>query len=136
MYDVMSLEGVPIDGLNITRGLGTFNVDFLGLNQEINITALNPDNTNVPSDFFADINVRLAFAYAFDDALYIEEGLMGTAIQPNSAIPLGMFGYSADVPVRANDPDLAKEYLAKALLPETTEAELELANIIVARMEN
>jgi len=135
MYDVMYQNGTALPGLEITKGIGTFNVDFLGLNQNINLTALDAQYTNVPSDFFSDINVRKAFAYAFDDELYIQEGLMGTAIQPNGAIPLGMFGYSAAVPLYTHDADLAKACLKAADLPETA-TDASLSGIVVARLEN
>ncbi|NLX48088.1 MAG: hypothetical protein GXY70_07990, partial [Euryarchaeota archaeon] len=42
------MDSVRVDGINITEGIGTFNVDFLGLNQALNLDALpNPENTNV-----------------------------------------------------------------------------------------
>ena len=119
-----------VDGIRVVQGIGTFNVDFLGLNQALNLDALpNPENTNVPADFFADRNVRLAFAHAFNYDQYIEDGLLGTAIQPNGAIPMGMFGYSADVPVYAYNLEWSKLYLSKALV-EDAEVESE-ANILV-----
>ncbi|MFA5311835.1 MAG: ABC transporter substrate-binding protein [Methanomassiliicoccales archaeon] len=133
---VEKADGTPQSGLEITKGIATLNVEFVGLNQNINVSALNPDYTNVPSDFFADINVRKAFAYAFNDALYIEQGLKGTAIQPNSAIPYGMFGYNASVPVYPMNTTLAKQYLEAALLPESVDSESSLADIFVARLEN
>lgn len=130
------MNDVRVDGINITEGIGTFNLDFLGLNQNLNIEAQpNPENTNVPADFFADKNVRLAFAHAFNYGQYIDDGLLGTAIQPNGVIPAGMFAYSADIPVYAYDLDLAALHLFLAKTP--VEAESEAANFvseIVARI--
>lgn len=108
-----SVENVA--GLKIVSGNPTFNIDFLGLNQAINTDKLDSALTNVPSDFFADRNVRLAFLHAFNYDLYIDETFQGMAIQPNGAIPKGMFGYSEDVPIYDYNLDKAKEYLADAI---------------------
>ncbi len=129
------MDSVRVAGVNITEGIGTFNVDFLGLNQALNLDALpNPENTNVPADFFADKHVRLAFAHAFNYDQYIEDGLAGTAIQPNGAIPQGMFGYDASVPVYAYDVNLAALHLYLAKTPVEADAEASFLSEIVARM--
>jgi len=124
-------------GIRISEGNSTFNIDFLGLNQKLNLDALpNPEKTNVPEDFFADRNVRLAFAHAFDYDKYIEDGLMGTAIQPNGAIPKGMFGYSEDVPRYKFDMNLAGMYLYLAKTPvEAEDAEASFLSDIIARVD-
>jgi peptide/nickel transport system substrate-binding protein len=130
------MDSVRVDGVAITEGIGTFNIDFLGLNQALNLDALpNPENTNVPADFFADKHVRLAFAHAFNYDQYIEDGLAGTAIQPNGAIPQGMFGYSADVPVYEYDLGLAAFHLYLAKTPvEAEDTEANFLSEIVARI--
>ncbi len=106
-----------MEGVVLHTGLPSFNVDFMGLNQNLNLTGANPDLTNVPADFFADKNVRLAFAHAFNYGVYIEQTMQGTAIQPNGVIPKGMFGYDADVPVYEYSLEKAKEYLKAAKTP-------------------
>lgn len=103
-----------VEGLMINKGNPTFNIDFLGLNLKINKTGLDTSLTNVPEDFFTDRNVRLAFMHAFNYGLYINETMQGMAIQPNGAIPKGMFGYSDDVPKYNYDLAKAKEYLETA----------------------
>ena len=103
-----------VANLKIVSGNPTFNIDFLGLNQNINKTGIDKTLTTVPSNFFADKNVRLAFAHAFNYGLYINETMQGMAIQPNGAIPQGMFGYSADVPIYDYNITKAKEYLGAA----------------------
>jgi ABC-type transport system substrate-binding protein len=128
------VEGVT--GIDVMQGLGTFNVDFLGLNQALNLDALpNPERTDVPTDFFADRYVRLAFAHAFNYNQYIEEGLLGTAIQPNGAIPMGMFGYSADVPVYDYNLDKAGFYLYMAETPVDSDSESSVLSELVARIK-
>jgi len=124
-----------VTGISVTQGLGTFNVDFLGLNQDLNLTALpNPERTSVPADFFADKYIRLAFAHAFDYATYIADGLLGTAIQPNGAIPMGMFAYSADVPVYDYDLEKAAYYLFMAKTPTTADGEDSELSTVLADM--
>jgi peptide/nickel transport system substrate-binding protein len=116
------------EGITVVQGFPSFNVEFLGLNQDLKVA--NTTNTNVPADFFADKNVRLAFAHAFNYDQYIENVLMGTAIQPNGAIPMGMFGYSEDVPLYEYDLDKAKEYLKAAKVDKTTSSETVLEDIV------
>jgi peptide/nickel transport system substrate-binding protein len=107
-----SVEGAP--NITVVKGNPTFNIDFLGLNQKLNLTGADATKTNVPADFFADKNVRLAFAYAFNYGLYMNETLQGMAIVPNGAIPQGMFGYDASVPAYSYDLAMAKSYLENA----------------------
>ncbi len=76
----------------------TFNINFIGLNQNINTTGLDKTLNNIPSDFFRDISVRKAFAHAFDFDTYNEQVMKGMAIQPNGVVPKGLLGYFDDVP--------------------------------------
>ena len=48
----------------------------------------------VPPDFFADSEVRKAFAFAFDYDLFIKEGYRSKAIQAHGPIPAVLFGYN------------------------------------------
>jgi peptide/nickel transport system substrate-binding protein len=101
--------------LNIVQGKATFNLDFLGLNQKINTSgSLNP---GVPSTFFADKNIRLAFASAFNYSNYLSVTLGGSAVQPNGVIPSGMFGYNASTPKYNFDLQAAAAYLKNATNP-------------------
>lgn len=100
--------------IRIIEGLPTFNIDFIGLNQNIKQNATEAPNTNVPADFFTDRNVRLAFAHAMNASLLIETQFNGAGIQPNGAIPKGLFGYDEDIPVYTHDLDLVKSYLENA----------------------
>ena len=103
-----------IANISIISGNPTFNIDFLGMNQALNVTGADPASTNVPTDFFADANVRLAFASAFNYGQFINTTMQGMAIQPNGAIPKGMFGYDASVPTYPYDLALAASYLENA----------------------
>lgn len=103
--------------IEVTEGLPTFNIDFIGLNQNINFNLTAAPNTNVPSNFFADKNVRLAFAHAMNATKLIETQFFGAGIQPNGAIPKGMFGYDPDVPVYTYDLNKVRSYLENASTP-------------------
>lgn len=92
-------------------GLPSFSINFVGLNQNIVASDLN---VGVPSDFFSDVHVRRAFAYAFDYASFINDYMLGTASQPNSAIPEGMLHYNASLPVYQLDLEKAREELRQA----------------------
>ncbi len=85
-----------VEGLRISQGAGTFNIDFIGMNQDIKPSDL--DIGDIPSNFFSDIHVRRAFAAAFDDTAFIQNTLNGSGIQPNGPIPQGMWGYNSSVP--------------------------------------
>ncbi len=48
----------------------------------------------VPPDFFADVETRKAFAFAFDYDAFIKEGYRSKAIQAHGPIPAVLFGYN------------------------------------------
>lgn len=48
----------------------------------------------VPPDFFADLEVRKAFAFAFDYDAFIKEAYHSKAIQAHGPIPAVLFGYN------------------------------------------
>ena len=106
--------------LRIVQGIPTFNIDFLGLNENINASgSLNVNNKYVPATFFADENMRLAFASAFNYSNYINSTLGGAAIEPNGAIPYGMVDYNASIPKYNFDLVAAANYLNKTINPST-----------------
>jgi peptide/nickel transport system substrate-binding protein len=100
--------------IRIVEGLPSFAIDFIGLNQNININETEADNTDVPSTFFTDKNVRLAFAHAMNASKLIATAYLGGGIQANGAIPYGMFGYDASVPTYEYNLTLVRSYLENA----------------------
>ena len=104
--------------IDVIEGKASFNIDFIGLNQNINFNLTAAPKTNVPSDFFADKNVRLAFAHAMNASKLIATQMNGAGIQPNGAIPMGMFGYNASVPTYTYNLDKVKSYLENASTPD------------------
>ena len=83
----------------ISKGNVTLGIDVAGFNLNINTTQAAAFGSTVPADFFADVHVRKAFAHLFDYTTYMANVRKGNALQPNGAIPKGMFGYNAALPV-------------------------------------
>jgi len=114
----------------IVKGLPTFQIDFIGFNQYINVSELkglygSGVVSGIPittasgceySDFFADIHVRKAFAMAINYTQYIASAFLGNAQQINGPIPDGMFGYNASVPKMPYDWAAAKDNLSKGVV--------------------
>ncbi len=98
-YDVINTDGTSkYPTLRIVRGALSINIDFMGYQQKINV-AKAPDPWVESPTFFADLHIRKAFSWAFDYATYINKVLYGNAIQPGGAIPKGLFGYNASIPL-------------------------------------
>ncbi len=112
-------------GSVVMTNSSSLNVNFLGLNQNINTTGLNPTLNDIPSDFFSDVRIRQAFNYAFDFSTFNAQTLKGTAIQPNGAIPKGLFGYVAPptVPVYEFNLTKAANLLKSVPLPPTVSSQ-------------
>lgn len=103
-----------VSTIRIVEGAATMNMDFLGLNQ--NIT--NADEIgNIPATFFADKDVRMAFASAFNYDTYITSVFLDAAVQPNGVIPEGLFGYNASIGKYTYNLTAAAEYLKAAENP-------------------
>jgi peptide/nickel transport system substrate-binding protein len=95
----------------------------------------NPDNSNpligsgkldgngIPPDFFSDIHIRKAFNYCFDWDTYIQDALVGEAIQTVGIALAGMPGYDFNGPHYTFDLDkCAEEFQASTLTNENGES--------------
>lgn len=69
------------------------------------------DGDGVPSDFFADKDIRLALAYAFDGQRYLQEALGDRGVAALSFLPANLGG---SVAARAFDLSKAREHFRKA----------------------
>jgi peptide/nickel transport system substrate-binding protein len=89
--------------------------NLLGLNQDINMSG-NPANGSdtIPSDFFADRDVRLAFAYAYNLQASIDELFQSGALPVNGIIPRGMSYYNHSVPYYSYNLFTAADHLNHA----------------------
>ena len=97
------VEGLP--GVRIVDDLPQLVVTGVYMNLKIDTAGGNPDvgsgrldGNGVPSDFFADVNVRRGVAYAFDYATAIRDCNRGKAAVNRGPIPNGMFGYNPNQP--------------------------------------
>jgi peptide/nickel transport system substrate-binding protein len=72
------------------------------------------DGNGIPLDFFTDLDVRMGFTLAFDWETYIQDALLGEAIQANSPVIEGLSYYNPDNPMHALDLDKAEEHFKAA----------------------
>lgn len=83
------------------------------MNEKINVSSSLPIG-DIPSTFFADVNIRRAMAAAFDYQTFLNY-IQGGAIQPNGPIPKGMFGYDPSLPTQQYNLAKAAQYLKAAV---------------------
>jgi len=111
------LEGAP--NIRVYKNLPTLAVTALFFTFEIDpespyIGSGKLDGHGIPPDFFKDINVRKAFAYAFDWDTYIKEVWQGEAEHIPGPIPRGLPGFNPDQPKYEFNLTKAEEYFKKA----------------------
>jgi len=114
---ISELEGV--EGLTVYQDLPTLQVDSFffqfAISEESTFVGSGQlDGNGIPLDFFTDLDVRLGFAYAFDWEIYLEDALMGEAVQANSPVIEGLSYYNADNPMYSLDLDKAEDHLRAA----------------------
>lgn len=95
-----------VQGVVIERGLPALRTSTIRLQQNINTAEMDRANT-IPSDFFQNIRVRKAFAYAFPYNDYIDIYNPGN-IRFAGAVQNGVFGNYVDVGRYDYDPDAAE----------------------------
>ncbi|NJN43867.1 MAG: ABC transporter substrate-binding protein [Anaerolineae bacterium] len=74
-----------------TDAMFVFDINTEGGNPLIGSGAL--DGNGIPANFFSDINVRRAFNYCFDHDTFIQDALVGEAVQNVGVLIPGMPGY-------------------------------------------
>ena len=73
---------------------------------------------NHTKPLWQDVNMRKAIAHAINRKAIVDNIYQGMGQVAKNPIPPTMWGYNENVPGFAYDPDLAKQYLAKAGYPE------------------
>jgi len=101
-------------GVSVITGLPTLAVNFFGPNEDIKPGL---DVGDIPSNFFADVNVRLAFVHAFDYDNFITQISQNLAVRASQPIPPGLFGYNASIPLYDYNLTKVADYLK--LAPDT-----------------
>ena len=116
-YAEMEKEpGVKVAKGNMTE-LGNRGISF---NQKIAATD-NPyiysgklDGGGVPTEFFSDRDVRLAFTYAFNKPVYLKDINKGFGVAAETPIPAGLPYFNPELKAYAYDLKKAEEYFKKA----------------------
>ncbi len=88
------------------------------MNEKINDPALlgsgKLDGKGIPANFFSDVNVRRAFAYAFDYAGYIKDVQQGKGKQRTVLLPDTFPGYAPNVKTYSYNPAQATAFFKRA----------------------
>lgn len=79
------------------------------------------DGNGIPSDFFADVNVRKAFAYAFDYEAYLNEVVLGAGQIPKGPFPQSLPYVNTEQEYFSHDLAKATEYFKQAFNGEVWE---------------
>lgn len=91
----------------------TFNINREGQSDRV-AEADEWTGDSIPANFFADVNVRKAFAKAFDYESYIEDVFLGYAIQPRSPVPKGVRYRDTSLEKYSTDLEAAETHLKEA----------------------
>ncbi|WP_291426380.1 ABC transporter substrate-binding protein [Deinococcus sp.] len=114
--DEAQMKGKP--GVTWVDDLPYVNAPALFMNENIKKKSLlgsgKLDGKGVPANFFADANIRRAFAYAFNYGQYMKDVQGGKAKQRTMLIPDTMLGYDAKVGKYTYDPKKAAAYFKQA----------------------
>lgn len=115
---VRGLDGVTVwEGENYA-GLSVFamhmNQDVVVENNSVNVGSGELDGAGIPSDFFADIDIRKAFSYSFDHQVMIEELFLGNGTKITMALPPSFLGYDPNVPTYEADLEMAEMHFREA----------------------
>lgn len=95
------LDGIP--GLRQDYPIGALTTRSLFFNMEIASTSPYIgsgayEEEGIPGDFFSDIHVRRAFAYLFNQTLYLQDVLLGEGQVVNSVVPPVLQYYNDTIP--------------------------------------
>jgi peptide/nickel transport system substrate-binding protein len=110
---------LSMDGLTVIPGTPEVSITSLGFNWQVNpespyIGSGQLDGNGIPPDFFADQNVRLGFAYAFDYEGMINDVLNGLGEKVPTALPSGFLGFDENLPTYELDLQKAENYFKRA----------------------
>lgn len=116
---ISQLKGRP--GINVQDNLPRLRTDpVIFFTRHINMTA-NPDvgsgkldGEGIPSDFFADKDLRKAFEYAFDYNAFLKESMEGRGLRAIGPAPEGLVFYDDGYKQYDFDLKKAEEYFKKA----------------------
>ncbi|PNS00111.1 peptide ABC transporter substrate-binding protein [Petrotoga mexicana DSM 14811] len=108
-----------MEGITVLEGLPINQIDYLDFTWQVNpespyIGSGQLDGNGIPPDFFADRDVRLGFAHAFDYEGMINEVLNGLGQRVPTALPRGFLGFDETLPLYEFDLQKAEDYFKRA----------------------
>jgi hypothetical protein len=125
------IDNPTIAGVQCNYPIPTLETESFLMNQ--NIIATSPPNVfgvingpategssanfsadGIPSNFFSDVNIRKAFAYALNETLYIQDQFFGRGYQPVTCAPDGFPYINASTPTYNMNLTLAEQYMSAA----------------------
>ncbi|MFO8149854.1 MAG: ABC transporter substrate-binding protein [Trueperaceae bacterium] len=128
LVQVRGTPGVVIheepDWASTCVSAGMFNFD-IDTNDNVDVGSGQLDGNGIPSDFFADVNVRRAFAHLFDQEQFIAQVHQGAGAALTMGLPSTFPGYNADVPIRTLDLEMAEQFMRLAFDGEVWETGFE-----------
>ena len=110
MPDVTVIDGLP--QVTNTVLFYSFTIPVEG-NEDL-VGSGKLDGKGIPSDFFADVNVRKAFNYSFDYEAFLTEVALGAGVTPVGPIPQSLPYVNTEQEYFKHDPARATEYFKKA----------------------
>ncbi|MBB6098256.1 peptide/nickel transport system substrate-binding protein [Deinobacterium chartae] len=122
---LMSVSDARVDEIRALEGVKystypALAVISMHLNRKINTSGSNVlgsgklDGKGIPADFFADRDLRAAFAYAFDYGAFVKDVLRGGGHQQNNALIEGMPGFDPKGPRYTLDLERSRQLFQKA----------------------
>lgn len=109
-----AMQGVTIEqtaGLSLYGFFMTHEIDGSATNY---LGSGKLDGNGIPANFFGDVNVRKAFASAFDYDAFVRDVLQGYGRKQNVVTIEGLLGYTDDAPSYTTDPEKSAEYFRQA----------------------
>ncbi|MBX3139250.1 MAG: ABC transporter substrate-binding protein [Trueperaceae bacterium] len=96
---------------SVTAAFFNFAIDVTN-NEDVGSGLL--DGKGIPSNFFADVNVRRGFAQLFDQQAFVDQVYQGQGTVITMGLPSSFLGYNPDVAVRTLDLEAAEDYFRAA----------------------
>lgn len=116
---VRGLPGVKVweapDWVSLSVNAIHMNQDISVADNDVNVGSGAFDGQGIPADFFADLDVRKAFAYSFDPQAIIDDLYLGNGIPLTMALPPSFLGYDENVPMHSYDPEMAEQHFRAAM---------------------
>jgi peptide/nickel transport system substrate-binding protein len=112
--EMRASEGIKVESLAQVYGRSLFFGWPVKAEDNPAIGSGQLDGKGVPSDFFANLDVRKAFNYAQNYDILLEQIQQGRTVQLRGPTVQGLMGYRSDSPIYSYDPAKAEEHFRAA----------------------